>query len=152
MDKFTLTLERLNDTTVRATLREDENRGAFADGATAAKAISLLANYCAFDVDVQTRELSVPEPSTLGLARDVAIDADNIKALIEAAYDKDECVQIDYVGADGTRTYERVIEPKNRFHKRGYSDEEYVNAYDYKSGEPRSFRLDRIQRAEAMTR
>jgi len=148
MDTFTLTLERVDDKTVRATLTETENRGAFALGHTAADAISTLIQFSEFEVDQQ--ELSKPETRTLGLARRVAVAAENIKALIEGAYRRGECVRIDYVDAINNRTTDRLIEPRNTFHTRGYSTAEYVNAYDFERGAMRSFRLDRIERAEAV--
>lgn len=151
MYKAELTFIKTDDGRVRLEWTDDDPLSVFVTADTAEDALRLFAEHGDFGGSwlEAAEELSAPaEPNTLGLARKVAVGEDDIKVLIDgAAHDANE-VRIDYVDALGQRTNERLILPRNTFNTRGYSGQEYVTAYDYKSGEIRSFRLDRIERAE----
>jgi proteasome accessory factor C len=64
---------------------------------------------------------------------------------LAAAVDAGEIVEIDYWSASRDETSTRRIRPRQIFHDRG---EWYVSADDERSGEVRTFRLDRIERLE----
>lgn len=65
---------------------------------------------------------------------------------LAAAIDAGEVVEIDYWSASRDETTTRRIRPRQVFHDRG---EWYVSADDERSGEVRTFRLDRIERLDA---
>ena len=153
MYQATLTFTKTDDGRVRLEWADTDPLSVFVTADTAEEAIRLIAEHGDFSdesiwLQAAPEPDATPEPRTLGLARRVAVSPLAIKTLIEDAYRRGGGVRIDYVDAMGERTYERLIDPKNAFHTRGYSTNEYVTAYDYKRGEMRSFRLDRIQRAE----
>ena len=82
--------------------------------------------------------------NTLGLTRRVGVDAEGIGAILRDAVDLQGVVEIEYRDQSGTHTTRR-IEPS------GFDrDDSRVFGYDHLRNERRTFRLDRIMRAEAV--
>lgn len=142
-----LNITKLDDGRFRAEVIDTDPEFVGAIGSTAEDAAIAAVGACDFN---SMFELS-PEPveqATLGLARRVAVAPNDIKALIEANLGNGNLLRIDYRDTMGVLTTNRLIEPKNSWNNAPSTPWIYMRAYDYGRGEQRTFRLDRIERAE----
>jgi predicted DNA-binding transcriptional regulator YafY len=88
------------------------------------------------------------EVKTLSLARRVAVDAAAIRVVLTEAEPGDVLV-IEYKDRDGDLTTRKIRLGSRGIHKPYRMwPEEYITAVDLEKDEPRTFRLDRIQRLE----
>jgi hypothetical protein len=143
-----LNITKLDDGRFRAEVIDTDPEFVGAIGSTAEDAAVAAVGACDFN---SMFELSAPEPvepSTLGLARRVAVAPDDIKALVEANKGTGNLLRIDYRDTEGVLTTNRLIEPKNTWNNHPATDWTYMRAYDHGRREQRTFRLDRIERAE----
>lgn len=85
---------------------------------------------------------------TLNLAKRVAVDTAAIRSLVEDASTHGWTLLIDYTDAFGVKTVRRVIPGERGIFRQHVYGEEVVGTRDLDKGEPRTFRIDRIQRAE----
>lgn len=150
MYKATLTFSKTDDGRVRLEWSDQDPISAFVVGDTAADALRLIADHGDFEGQwLDQEELSTPavEPATLGLARRVAVAPDDIAALFKEYVGTGNLLRIDYRDNEEVLTTNRLIEPKTSWNS-AHGDWTYVRAYDYGRHEQRTFRLDRIERAE----
>ena len=117
---------------------------------TAEAALRLLAEHGDFEGQwLHQDELSTPEEqATLGLARRVAVSPEDIRSLVLANVGNGNLLRIDYRDNDAVLTTNRLIEPKTTWDNHPATSITYMRAYDHGRGELRTFRLDRIERAE----
>lgn len=153
MYKATFTFTKTEDGQVRLEWSDDDPISVFVVADTAEAALRLLVEHGDFTGSWQDQDdkLSAPEPvepPTLGLARRVAVAPDDIKALVEANLGNGNLLRIDYRDTVGVLTTNRLIEPKNSWNNAPSTPWTYMRAYDYGREEQRTFRLDRIERAE----
>ncbi len=156
----TLTFSHAEDGQVRLEWSDHDPISAFVTAPTPADALRVLADHGDFDGQWMDQEqLSKSEPEdkpTLGLARKVAIGPDDIRTLVSEYLNADDLLRIDYRDGDGVLTTGRLIEPKSTFATSRHMGRElaevvhYLRAYDCGRGEIRTFRIDRIERAEVV--
>lgn len=116
------------------------------DKATAAaQAIQLAERVDAFLGPVREAPLDTP---SLNLAVRVAVEPVAIRRLVEDAAKAGWTLVIDYIDARGDKSCRRVIPSERGIFKTHVFGEGMIATRDLDKNEPRTFRIDRIQRAE----
>ncbi len=145
-----LTITKLDDDRFRADVIDDDPEFVGAFDSTAELAAIKAVGAC--DFNSYFEQLSTVEAAeqaerpTLGLARRVAVAPNDIKALVKENLDNGRLLRIDYRSREGMLTTNRLIEPK--FVDTTINGNSYLRAYDFGRSEQRTFRVDRIERAE----
>jgi hypothetical protein len=123
--------------------------GAWATDADLDKAISGAVKTLALDRKFATDRDPGEHGNTGIVARRVAVSLDAITELLKdaAAADPSYPVTIDYEDAEGSTTSRAIL--VNEIERKGWGLD-YVIAFDTTKQEPRTFRLDRIMRAEVV--
>jgi predicted DNA-binding transcriptional regulator YafY len=149
-----ITVENRNafeqDDTLRASIKFGQNGGVYFDANDRQVAINgAIQLLSVLEADEARQPGSAPAEISLGLSRRVAVSTGDIRALIEQAIDgTDRSIEIDYTDAEGAQTT-RTIKPASfEQSSRGWRTTDLLIAFDVDKGEPRTFRLDRITRAE----
>ena len=117
-------------------------RGELAKAATELIVRYGLAGEVTLTVEGEPKLPAADAGNTLALARRVGVDAEGIRAILQDAVDLSSVVEIEYRDGSGMHTT-RKIEPSG-------IDSTYVYAYDHLRQERRTFRVDRLMRAEAV--
>ena len=150
----TLTFTKTEDGRIRLEWSDDDPISAFVTADTAEDALRVLVEHGNFTGEwlrQEAEELSTPAPveqATLGLARRVAVAPDDIKTLVQDHVGTGNLLRIDYRDNEGVLTTGRLIEPRNTWTNHPATNWTYLRAYDHGRGGERTFRMDRIERAE----
>lgn len=163
MYKAELTFSRTEDGKVRVVWHDHEKLDATVVADSAEEALKIFAEHGDWEgqwLDAEQNELSTPtEPSTLGLASRVAIASDTIRQLIAEALEDGALLRIDYRDGENVYTTNRLIRPDSTYALGGFggssgdpATDMYLRSYDYGRSSQRTFRIDRIERAELAER